>query len=220
MDYSKSYYMKKLFFLCAVFYTMSAEAQTWNEWFAQKKTKLLYIAQQIAALKVYAGYLKQGYDIVEKGWSTINDIKHGDFDLHSDYFNSLKTVNGSIASYGKVDSITSLQIQILKVNDAINKFIQNNQNILSNEREYMNKVMSNLLNKSAADLDQLIILTTNDSVEMKDDERLQRIDDLYASMQDKYVFANYFNNEIQTLAISRAKSSNDIKASQLLYGIK
>jgi len=150
----------------------------------RKKTKLKYIAEQIAAFQVYAGYLKQGYDIVEKGWSVVNDIKHGDFDLHNNYFTSLKEVNESVGSYGKVDSIASLQVQILQVNEAINKLIQDNSNIQSQEKEYIIKVMSNLLDKCAGDLDQLTMLTTNDSVEMKDDERLKRIDDLYIDMQD------------------------------------
>lgn len=212
--------MKALVFLCTIFFTLSVEAQGWNEWFAQKKTKLQYIAQQIAALKVYAGYVKKGYDIVENGWSAINDIKHGDFDLHNDYFNSLKTVKPEIKNYCEVDSIMNLQIQILLVNDAIDEFILNNENILPHESNYIHKVLSGLLTKCGDDLDELKAVTTNDSLQMKDDERLQRIDDLYKDMQDKYAFASYFNNSIQTLAISRIKNSNDIKTSQLLYGIK
>lgn len=206
--------------LCVLLSTLCAKSQTWDEWFNQKKTKLKYIAQQIAAFQVYAGYLKQGYDIVQEGWSAINDIKHGDYDLHNDYFNSLKHVNASVGGYPKIDSITSIQMQILQVNDAIAKFIQNNENVLPDEKDYIKKVMSNHLNKCAEDLNQLTQVTTNDSLQMKDDERLQRIDMLYADMQDKYMFAQYFNSEIQTLALSRAKNMNDVNTSQLLYGIK
>lgn len=212
--------MKKIMMPLLVLCTLSAKSQTWDEWFNQKKTKLKYIAQQIAAFQVYADYLKQGYDIVEQGWSAINDIKHGDYDLHNNYFNSLKHVNASIGSYPRIDSITSLQMQILQVNDAITRFIQDNENILHNEKDYIKKVMSNLLNKCAEDLNQLTQLTTNDSLQMKDDERLQRIDGLYSDMQDKYMFAQYFNGEIQTLALSRSKNMNDLNTSKLLYGIK
>jgi len=52
-------------------------AQTWNEWFRQKKTQKKYLVQQIAALKVYLKYLKQGYRIVDKGLSLVGDIKDG-----------------------------------------------------------------------------------------------------------------------------------------------
>jgi len=212
--------MKRLIILWAIFTTVSAKSQTWDEWFRQKKTKLKYIAEQIAAYEVYAGYLKKGYNIVEKGWAVVNDIKHGDFDLHNNYFNSLKEVNGAIKNYGKVNSITNLQVQILQINDAVNKFTKDNANVQLQEKNYINSVMSNLLDKCAGDLDQLTMLTTNSTVEMKDDERLRRIDDLYTDMQDKYSFAKYFENSVQTLALSRKKNANDINMSKLLYGIK
>lgn len=191
-------------------------AQTWDEWFRQKKTKLKYIEQQIVAFQVYAGYLKKGYEIVDKGWNTINDIKHGDFDLHSNYFSSLQQVDGSITDYDKVDGITNLQSQILQVNDATKRFIENNENIQATEKSYI----KNVLGKCANDLDQLKALTTKDSLSMKDDERLKHVDDLYDDMQDKYAFIKYFQSSVQTLALTRAKGTNDINTSKLLYGIK
>lgn len=212
--------MKKLIVLYAVFFAASAKSQTWDEWFQQKKTKLKYIAQQIAAFQVYAGYLQQGYKIVDEGWSMVNDIKHGDFDLHNNYFNSLKQVNPSVSNYGKVDDITTLQTEILQVKDAIKKLVTDNANIQPEEKDYINKVMSNLLDKCADDLEELKMLTTNGAAEMKDDERLKRIDDLYTDMQDKYSFATHFENLIQLLALLRAKNSNDINTSRLLYEIK
>ena len=212
--------MKILLMLCAILSMSSAKSQTWDEWFQQKKTKLKYIAQQIAAFEVYAGYLKKGYEIVDKGWNTINDIKHGDFDLHNNYFNSLKQVNNSIGDYDKVDGITNLQLQILQVDDATKKFVQDNENIQVAEKDYINKVLANLLSKCGDDLDELKTLTTNDSLSMKDDERLARIDNLYIDMQDKYAFAKDFQSTVQTLALSRAKGTNDVKTTKLLYGIK
>ena len=212
--------MKTVLIACAVFISSFAQSQTWDEWFKQKQTKLKYIAQQIAAFEVYAGYLKKGYEIVDEGWNTINDIKHGDFDLHNNYFTSLKQVNSSIGNYDKVQGITNLQLQILQVDEAIKKLIQDNENIQADEKKYINKVMSNLLNKCGDNIDQLKKLTTNDSLAMKDDERLKRIDDLYIDMQDKYSFARYFQSSVQTLALSRAKGSSDINTSKLLYGIK
>ncbi|MEP6467353.1 MAG: hypothetical protein ABJB05_13675 [Parafilimonas sp.] len=206
--------------LCSVFYLSSAKSQTWDEWFNQKKTKLKYIAQQIAAFEMYADYLKKGYDIVDKGWGTVNDIKHGDFDLHNNNFTSLRQVNSAIGNYDKVNGITTLLLQILQVNDAIKKFSQDNENLQATEKDYIGKVMANLLNKCADDLDELKLLTTTDSLALKDEERLKRIDELYIDIQDKYVFAKDFQGSIQIVALSRAKGTNDINTSKLLYGIK
>lgn len=212
--------MKVLLMLCFLSSIVSAKSQTWDEWFRQKKTKLKYIAEQISALEVYADYLKKGYNIVDDGWNTINDIKHSDFDLHNKYFTSLKQVNTSIEHYDKIADITNLQTQILQVDDAIKKVIQGNNNIQADEKKYIKTVMTNLLSKCVDDLDELKTITTNDSLSMTDDERLQRVDDLYVDMKDKYAFVKYFQGSVQTLALLRAKGVNDINTSKLLYGVK
>ena len=77
-----------------------------------------------------------------------------------------------------------------------------------------------MLQACSFDLEELKAVTTDGTIQMKDDERLKRIDDVYADMQDKYAFAKYFNSSVQTLALSRAKNVNDVNASRLLYGIK
>jgi hypothetical protein len=212
--------MKMILMFCCVLSVFFAKSQTPDEWFRQKQTKLKYIAQQIAAFEVYAGYLKKGYQIVDEGWNAVNDIKHGDFDLHKNYFTSLKQVNSSVGDYDKVGGVRNLQLQILQVDEATRKFVQDNGNIQDDEKEYINKVLSNLLKKCSDDLGELKTLTSTDSLSMKDDERLKRIDDLYTDMQDKYAFAKYFQSSVQTLALARAKGTNDINTSKLLYGIK
>lgn len=221
MGCNKTILIKNSLLLCAVLITsVSLKAQTWSEWFKQKKTKLKYIAQQIAAFKVYEDYLRQGYRIVDDGWSVINDIKHGDFDLHHNYFSSLKEVSHLIKEYGKITGITTLQLQILQTNDNIEKIVHSNKYLQTQEINYINKILNNLLNNCTDDLNELQILTKSGSVSMKDDERLQRIDNLYANMRDKYAFTKHFESSVRVLTLLRARVSNDINRSQLLYGTK
>ncbi len=191
-----------------------------QSFFAQKKTKLKYIAQQIALFEVYADYLKKGYDITQDGLKVISDIKHGDFDLHNDYFNSLKKINVAIKDYAQADSTASIQEEILSINDNISKFIQDNDNIQQQEKAYIKKVMSNLLYECDENLNQLIMLSSDSTATLKDDERLNRIANINADMKDKYSFAKYFDNEIKILSLSRAKDMNDANTSKLLYEIK
>ena len=47
----------------------------------------------------------------------------------------------------KLSGITNLQLQILQVDNATKKFIQDNGNIQPEEKDYINKVMANLLNQ-------------------------------------------------------------------------
>ncbi len=60
-----------LLVIATVLLFQSANAQTWDEWFKQKKTQKKYLVQQIAALRVYLDYLKKGYTVVHNGLNTI-----------------------------------------------------------------------------------------------------------------------------------------------------
>src|SRR3954469_10258998 len=101
-----------LLVIATVLLFQSADAQTWDEWFKQKKTQKKYLVQQIAALRVYLDYLKKGYAVVHNGLNTIEHIKNGNFNLDRDFFSSLKNVNPAIKNTAKVADIIAFQIFI------------------------------------------------------------------------------------------------------------
>lgn len=212
--------MKRLLILiCCIITTQSLFAQTWSEWWQQKKTQIKYLGQQIAALQVYAGYLEKGYHIAQQGLTAVNSIKHGDFSLHQAFFSSLKKVNTSVTKYAKVAEIIALQIGIVKKYK--NCYNQARQSGLfnSNEVSYIYNVFGSLLDDCTNDISELITLTTDGQLQLKDDERLKRIDGLYSDMLDKYRFAQSFTNETSLLAVSRQKEQNSATMVGILYGL-
>lgn len=213
--------MKRLIVIMLfVFASASTKAQTFAEWFRQSATQKKYLLQQIAALQVYIGYVQKGYSIAKQGLNTISDIKHGEFNLHKDYFNSLKTVNPKIKNYRKVADIIVLQVNIGKIyKDAVKK-VKQSSSFNADEISYINSVFERLIDDCAKTIDELITVTTSNQLEMKDDERLKRIDDLYGDMQDKYSFVQAFSNRAKLLAASRIKEQNDIQSSRAINGIK
>ncbi|MDX5438184.1 MAG: hypothetical protein LPK03_13360, partial [Pontibacter sp.] len=67
-------------------------------------------------------------------------------------------------------------------------------------------------------LSELQSLTTDQIVDMRDDERLQRIDGLYGKMSGNYRFSEAFGRETQLLAISRKREAKEIENLRLQYG--
>ena len=195
-------------------------AQTFEEWFKQRKTQKKYLIEQIAALQMYVGYVQKGYSIAKKGLTTIGTIKMGDFNLHSDFFSSFKNVNPSIRNYAKVADIIAYQTKIIQTYKAAYKQAQSISLFSSGEIDYIYKVFTNLITYSTADIDELIKVITANQLKMKDDERLKRIDAIHTSIQDKYSFAESFAEDARVLAINRTKEKNNIEASRRLYGIK
>lgn len=196
------------------------KAQTFEEWFKQKATQKKYLIQQISALQVYSGYVQKGYSIAQKGLTTMSNIKKGDFSLHRDFFGSLKNINPKIRNYAQVADIIALQIEIVQVYKATYKQVQASDLFNAGEVSYIFKVLTNLLSNCADNIDELISVTTDGELEMKDDERLKRIDALYSTMQENYSFVQSFGEEAKLLAVQRMKDKNDVQTSRMLNGIK
>lgn len=214
--------MKRLLLLATagLFAFLSSNAQTTDEWLNQKSTQKKYLLQQIAALHTYISYAKKGYDIVNKGVTTVRNIKKGDFNLHRDFFNLLKNVNPKISRYAKVADIISYQVRIIKQTKEAIIGIKATKQFTLQEVDYCVAVFNNLLTECGKTIDELMLVISDGQLEMKDDERLIRIDLLYADMQDKYAFSSAFSEDMAILTIQRLSEQVQINYSKILKDIK
>ena len=184
---------------------------------AQNKTIKLYL-QQIAANKVYIEYLQKGYKIAKTGLTTIGNIKNGHFGLDKDYFAGLQAINPKVRNYAKVTGVMELNIKIVKqYRKAMNEARRNNR-YNSDELEYMGKVFTALVEDCTTITDELLVLLTPDKLKMSDDERIKRIDEIHAAMQDNYVFLNSFSADIAMMTLQRTKEVTDAATLRTLYG--
>lgn len=213
--------MKKILIVSIVILCAgNLSAQTWSEWFRQNSTQRKYLLQQIAALKVYTGYLSKGYTIAKNGLSAIKGFKNGDLLQHTNYFTSLVTVNPKVKRYTRVAEIIALQISIAKQSASAIKNFKRNPNFTQTEISYLRQVLNSLLSDCAKNLNELFDLITNGNLQMKDDERIRAIDKLYVNMQDKQQFTRSFYNSATGLSIQRSNEANDIIISKKLNGLQ
>lgn len=192
-----------------------AQAQTFAEWFSQKKTQIKYLTQQIAALEQYGSYIKQGYEVSQNGLGNIGGYIKGEHSLHTSYYNSLKTVNPEIKGNGKADSITSYAAQIPAQFDHLN----NLNGLDADNRNYINSVKATILDECNKDLAELQLVITSGEAQMTDDERLKRIDQIYIRIKDKYAFTQSFCNQVRVLLLQRDQELRDIQTLGRYYEI-
>lgn len=202
------------FLLCVLSFQL-ANAQTFAEWFSQKKTQIKYLTQQIAALEQYESDVKQGYEIAQGGWGGIDNWVKDEFDLHSAYYSSLKTVNPAIKTNPKADSVINYAQLIPRQFDHLDGLSL----LDADNRNYVNKVKAAVLTETDKDLAELQTVMTDGKVQMTDDERIGRLDKLYAMVRDKLVFSRSFCNAVRTLIVQRNNSLNDLNTLKNTYGI-
>ncbi|CAM2939228.1 hypothetical protein [Flavobacterium frigoris] len=182
-----------------------------------KQRKVLL--QQIAALRIYTDYAQKGYSVVKNGLTTIGDFKRGEFNLHSNYFSSLKTVNPKIKNYFKVADIIALQLKIIHSSRFIIKQVHRDDLFHGDEIAYIKRVVDRLIENCEANMEELVTIVMDGQLEMKEEERIKRIDAIYLNMLDNYSFGESYNKQTQLLALSRAKEKKDLKISRNMHGI-
>ncbi len=198
--------------------TGSVNAQTFNEWFKQRKTQIKYLVEQIGALKAYGEIVNRGYAIADKGLASIVNSKEGDYRQHDGYFLSLWKVKTGVRSYPKVPAIYTMKAAIENQRQWIKSGVTDFLN--GNERLYVNSVYANL-SKGCNDLaNELEMVLIEDQLQLKDDERIARIDRIYLEMQDRYAFSRSFSNQIKMLAASRLKEKIEMGQLSSLYGLQ
>lgn len=214
--------MKKIVIFLIVLFAISKNlySQTADEWINQKATQKKYLLQQIVALQTYIGYAKKGYTIVDKGVSTIRNIKNGDFNLHRDFLHSFKAINPKISNYAKVADIVAYQLRIIKQAKEAIKHIRETNQFTPGEMAYCQKVFDMLLDECLQSIEKLPDVITPDKLEMKDNERLKRIDKLYADMQDKYTFCSVMSEDMALLAAQRLGEQMEINRSKIINNLK
>ncbi|WP_214226624.1 hypothetical protein [Pedobacter sp. B4-66] len=197
----------------------AVKAQTFGEWFRQKSTQRKYLLEQIAALKVYGSYVKKGYKLAQQGLNTIGQIKDGDINLHRLHFNSLRNVNPLVRNYKRTNDIIAIQDDIRTETANSKKVIAKAATLSKNEKEYLVSVYDKLQKDCIATLDELEAVITDGKLEMKDDERILRIDELFLKSQSQYRFTKAFSSEIAIHNIQKASEIKDIDQQKHLYQI-
>jgi hypothetical protein len=178
----------------------------------QAQSQIAYYLEQIAALKVYDEILVKGYGIVRDGLQVINDLKHGDFDLHQHYFNSLKEINSTIRQhYTNADDVYN---NIVKECTAIHSLVNNSP---LSQKDYVQLVVRALKTRAKESQHQYALLITPGNYQLADDQRMQQINRVIQELANEYAFIQKFHHALQVMILQEQKESGDIDTIDHLY---
>jgi hypothetical protein len=192
-------------------------AQTWDEWFKQRRTQRRYLLTQIAELKIYAGLLQKGYTVVSDGLKMVSDIKNGEFNLHNAFFTSLTQINPAILQYSHVAEIVILQTSIYKRCKTVLQQTRSTSLFKRSELELFDKTFAGLIDEVTVTVDELIRITTANKLEMTDDQRIKRIDLLKSIVTDQFISLQHLEQDIFSVARARAVEQGEINLMRQLY---
>jgi hypothetical protein len=210
MDWNKTVEMRTGLVIILMVACGSVQAQTFSEWFQQKKTQIAYYTEQVAALKAYSELLVQGYAIVRDGLQVVSDIKNGDFGLHNAYFSSLRQINEAFHT----DDATAMYENVIrqcKHAATLSAYLP------ADQAQYVLSVAGDLQQKAAEQLRQYALLTTTDHYELSDEERLKWITECFTTLDDQYAFAKMCCRKVQVMLLQLSGEKNDVNGMQQIY---
>lgn len=187
---------------------------------SQEAKQLLLNVEKLAQLKLMLSHMKTGYQILEKGYTSIKNISQGNFNLHRDFLDGLLQVSPAVKQYSKVADIIRVQLKLVKESKAALAEFRGTKQFTITEIEYLGNVYANLLKECLKTLDELAMVVTAGKLRMSDDERLQAIDKIYDEVMEQYTFLNEFNNGTAILSLQREKEKMDIDLMRKVHGLK
>jgi DNA repair ATPase RecN len=205
--------MKKIFVL---FLLLS------NFCFAQsdEAKQLLLNVEKLAQFKKILQNMKDGYQVLYKGYTSIKHISEGNFSLHKTFLDGLLEVSPAVKRYQRVAAIIQYQLKIVQEYKAAFLQFKESKQFTATEIDYIGKVYSNLFNQSIRNMDELAMVITSGKLRMSDDERLNAIDKIYDEVMDQYTFLNEFNNNTAILSLQREKDKMDIDLMKKVHGLR
>ena len=206
--------MKKLLILLTLVIHSACFSQS------QEAKQLLLNVEKLAQLKLMLSHMKTGYQILEKGYTSIKNISQGNFNLHRDFLDGLLQVSPAVKQYSKVADIIRVQLKLVKESKAALAEFRGSKQFTITEIEYLGNVYANLLKECLKTLDELAMVVTAGKLRMSDDERLQAIDKIYDEVMEQYTFLNEFNNGTAILSLQREKEQMDIDLMRKIHGLK
>lgn len=206
---------KMIFFLIPVLLGLShvANAQSYEV------QQLILDWEKLAQLKNILKDMYKGYEIVEKGYTTIRDISHGNFDLHKAFLDGLLSVSPVVKQYYKVAEIIQDEAAIVREYKSAYSRFKADPHFTADEISYIGKVFDQLFDQTLKNLNDLVTVLTDGQLRASDDERLRQIDALHTDMRAKLLSLRRFNNQTTMLSMQRSRDLEDVNQVKNLYGL-
>jgi len=187
---------------------------------SQEVQQLLLNVEKLMQFKKILQNMKDGYQVLHRGYTTIKDLSKGNFSLHQTFLDALLEVSPAVRKYKRTGDIIAYQLRIVKdYKTAFNEFRSGGQ-FSGHEMDYLSKVYATLLEETVKSLDELSIVITAGILRMSDEERLQSIDYIYLNIVEQYSFLQEFNKSTAMLALQRKSEKAEFDLSKRLSGQK
>jgi len=180
--------------------------------------QLMLDIQKLSELKTILKDMRDGYQVLDKGYTNIRDIVKSNFSLHKTFLDGLLAVSLPVRQYYKAVAIIEKERNIVTECRSANQHWISCGLFTPGELQYIERTYKTLSERSSQSLDRLTMVITADQLRMSDAERMQAIDRIHTTVTEQLAGLRRFNDAVSTQALQRQREQNNLQTLKKIYG--
>jgi hypothetical protein len=140
--------------------------------------------------------------------------------LYDEYYQELWKVKSTIAYYQRIKDLTLKQVAMVGEYQRAWKLFQSDKHFRPEEINEMQRVYLGILDASAKNLEQIMLVVNPGKTQMTDQQRLEAINLAGDRLDESFGDLKQYNNQNMILSLHRGKDLNDIQTIKNYYGIR
>ncbi|WDF81174.1 conjugal transfer protein TraI [Mucilaginibacter sp. KACC 22773] len=150
----------------------------------------------------------------------ISDWSEKQRSLYDEYYRELWQIKSTIAYYQRIKDLTLQQVALVGEYQRAWKLFQSDKHFRIEEINEMQRVYLGLLDASAKNLDQIMLVVNPGKTQMTDQQRLEAINQAGDRLDENYSDLKQYNNQNMILSLHRSKDLNEVQTIKNYYGIR
>ncbi|MDF2190507.1 TerB family tellurite resistance protein [Paraflavitalea sp. CAU 1676] len=179
--------------------------------------QLILNIQKLNQLKEILSQMKDGYEILTKGYNTVKNLSESNFNLHNLFLSALWEASPTVKKYHKVVEIVNMQRKIVKSCRSL--LFDSDLRLIFQQKElsYMKEVLKSILDRSVKNMEELLLVITAGKVRMNDAERLTAIDGVFERNARLLESVSTFIDRVKLMGMQRKNQLKENNTINKLY---
>ena len=150
----------------------------------------------------------------------ITDWSEKQRSLYDQYYQELWKVKSTIAYYRRIKDLTMKQVAMVGEYQRAWHLFQSDKHFHPDEILEMQHVYLGILEASARNLEQVMLVVNPGKTQMTDQQRLEAINMAGDRLEETYSDLKQYNNQNMILSLHRGKDLNEVQTIKNYYGIR
>lgn len=177
----------------------------------QEIQQLILNVEKLEQLREMLDQMKDKYQILTQGYDRVKTLTEGNFKLHEVFLDRLVKVNPRVKSYYRVVQIVEMQLHLAKGIGGMKKEFSLRDLVSGSDLNFLTGVYGSFGKSSLRNLEELLLVLSDNQLQMNDAERIYAIDRIHLDMQNLYQGFGKFTLQADQLLEMRAYRNRDTK---------